>query len=55
MNQAVPQFGANAIQDIVRSVNGKWDNDATVVVRQDFPVGLTLAAMTFYMEVNETF
>ncbi len=55
MNQAVPQFGGDEIEDFVRSVNSRWDKNATIVVRQDFPVGLTLAAMTMYMEVSETF
>lgn len=52
MNAAVSQFGKREVQDIVRSVNGQWSSDATVCVRQDFPVGLTLAAMTMYMEVS---
>ena len=54
MNAPVRQFGENTVEDVVRSVNGKWDRDALVVVRQDAPLPLILAAMTMYMEVNDS-
>jgi len=54
MNAPVNQFGESTVEDIVRSTNGVWDRDANVVVRQDAPLPLILAAMTMYMEVNDS-
>lgn len=53
MNAAVPQYGADQVEDIVRSVNCRWDRDCTVCIRQDFPVPLTLVALTMYMEISD--
>lgn len=54
MNAPVEEFGADFIEDLVRSFSGRWERDPSVCIRQDFPAPLTVAALTYYMETNDT-
>lgn len=54
MNAPVSNFGATFVEDIVRSFPGRWTRDPVVAVRQDLPVPLTVSALTYYMETNDS-